>query len=108
MPESKLPETTYGDLHDEIDKLGKEDKLRLLQDLSSQLEFSDKDWQSLAPFLIPEKLRRKLLMYPWSQEDRRNFGLIIKVPILVQDPAFRAQTTLNAVLMKSRLVGSRG
>ena len=70
MPESKLPEPTYENLHQEIDKLGKQDQLRLFQDL------------------MPEDLRRKLLGYHWSLKDRRNFGLIIKVPICIQDPAF--------------------
>ena len=88
MPKSKSPKPTYGDLRHEVDKLGKEDKLRLLQDLSIQVKLSEEDWQSLAPFLIPEDLRRKLLRYPWSLEDRRNLGLLINVPICVQDPSF--------------------
>ena len=71
-----------------VDKLEKKDKIKLLQDLSIQVKLSEEDWQKLSPFLIPEDLRRKFLRYPWSLEDRRNLGLLINVPICLQDPSF--------------------
>jgi hypothetical protein len=88
MSNSQSSKPTYGDLRQEIDRLGKKDKLKLLQDLSSQVKLSEKDWRELAPFLIPEDLRRKFLRYPWPLEDRRNLGLLINVPICLQDPSF--------------------
>ena len=78
----------YGSLLNQIDKLGKQAKLKLLRDLSIQGKFSEADWQNLAPFWIPEELRRKGKQFPWSLENQRNLGLRINVPICLQDPQF--------------------
>ena len=84
-----------------VDMLEKKDKIKLLQDLSIQVNLSEEDWQSLSPFLIPKDLRRKFLRYPWSLEDRRNLGLLIKVPICVQDPSFiRDKSELGIVMIE--------
>ncbi len=88
MSESKTPKPVYEDLRNEVDKLEEKDKLKLLQELSVKVKLSEENWQKLAPFLIPEDLRRKFLQYPWSLEDRRNLGLLINVPICLQDPSF--------------------
>jgi hypothetical protein len=86
MPPPKSTAPTYESLLNEVDKLGKVNRLRL-QNLSKQIKLSEESWQSLAPFLIPEGMRQKLLGYSWSLEDRRNLGLIINVPICLQDPS---------------------
>ena len=88
MPTSESPKPVDGDLRAEIDKLGRDNKLKLLKNLSKQVKLGEEDWQSLSPFLIPDDLRRKFLRYPWSLDDRRNLGLMIQVPICVQDPSF--------------------
>jgi hypothetical protein len=75
-------------VQDLISQAVEEDRKKLLQDLSVEINLSEEDWQELAPFLLPEALRKKLLRYPWSLKDRRNLGLLIKVPICLQDPSF--------------------
>jgi hypothetical protein len=88
MSNSKSPKPAYGDVRTEVDKLSAIDKLRLFKDLSMEVKLNETDWQSLAPLVIPEELRRKFLRHPWSLEDRRALGLLIKVPICLQDPSF--------------------
>lgn len=88
MPKANLPNPSYRDLRPEVDKLGQKEKLKLLQDLSRQVKLTEKGWQQLALFLLREELRQKLMQYPWSLDDRRNLGLLIKVPICLQDPSF--------------------
>jgi hypothetical protein len=88
MPLPEPPAPKFEDVSLAVGKLEKKDKLQLLQELSLQVKLTGRDWQSAARSLLPEDLRRKFLRYPWSLEDRRNLGLLIKVPICVQDPAF--------------------
>lgn len=88
MPKANLPKPAYGGLRPEVDKSGQKDKLKLLKDLSLQSKLTKNNWQLLAPFLLPDELRRQFMRYPWSLADRRNLGLLIKVPICLQDPSF--------------------
>lgn len=60
MPSSKLPAPHFEDLCNKIDKLGKSDKMELLQDLCGKVRLSKADWQELAPKKVGQKLCDKI------------------------------------------------
>ncbi len=103
MPTSESSEPADGDLRAKIEKLGKDDRLKLFRDLSLQIDLREDEWARMVPFLIPRDLRKKFLRYPWSLEDRRNLGLMINVPICLQDPSFiRKKSELGIEMIEVR------
>jgi hypothetical protein len=69
MSPTKSTAPIYEDLRAAVKKLKKADQQRLLSDL------------------ISPDLRQSLARCHWSQEDRQKLGLLIEVPVYVQDPA---------------------